>query len=303
MTALVAGVALGALGGGAGGPQLVRLALIVVAGVVAVVLAAHRRRHERRLEQVTAVATIAQQTILRPRQGAVGAYRFATRYVSATSEASVGGDLFEVLQTPWGVRVLVGDVRGKGLEAVQVAALTLGAFREAAFSCGPDLRAVVRQVADSVGRSLGAEDFVTALFLELQPDGSGTMIACGHLPPLRTRSGSPVVELDVREPQPPLGLLERPRAEPVLLVPGDRLLLYTDGLSEARDGSGEFFAIGPVLERTTDLPLDRVADTLLSEALAHAGRRHHDDIALVLVDVPVLPPRPGPPLDHTLSLA
>ena len=92
---------------------------------------------------MTVIAETAQRAVLRTMPTAIGSVGLAARYVSATAEALVGGDLYEVAATPYGVRVIVGDVRGKGLEAVQTAAAVLGAFRAAAFT-EPDLGALSR---------------------------------------------------------------------------------------------------------------------------------------------------------------
>ncbi|WP_127354777.1 hypothetical protein [Actinacidiphila soli] len=86
------------------------------------------RRHERDrrvFAAVRSVAEAAQQAVLRSPGPSVGDVRLAVRYASAADAAQIGGDLYEVLETPHGVRALVGDVRGKGLDAVQTAAVTL----------------------------------------------------------------------------------------------------------------------------------------------------------------------------------
>src|SRR5512132_3064105 len=95
-------------------------------------LAYRRIQHERLLLRVTRIAEVAQRTILRPVPPRMGRVALAVRYLSATEDALVGGDFYEVAVTRHGLRVLVGDVKGKGLEAVQLAALVLTGFRAAA---------------------------------------------------------------------------------------------------------------------------------------------------------------------------
>ena len=106
----------------------VRLIGVIVIGALALVLAEVRVRRERRLRHMTDIAETAQRALLRRMPRSIGSLGFAARYRSATEEAFVGGDLYEVVQTEAGVRVIVGDVRGKGLDAVQLAATVLTGF-------------------------------------------------------------------------------------------------------------------------------------------------------------------------------
>ena len=155
----------------------------------------------------------------------------AGRYISATAAADIGGDLYEALDTPYGVRIIIGDVRGKGLDAVRLASIVLGSYRHVAYERA-DLRAIVSDLDRAVARSVGDEDFVTAALVE-ERGGTLTIVNCGHPAPLLLRRGE-VITLEPPAPAPPLGFMPvvRPRVE--RLEPGDRLLLYTDGLGEAR---------------------------------------------------------------------
>lgn len=112
--------------GGVHGRLVMVSGAVRVIGVAAVgafcVLASHwRERREGVLQRVTRVAEVAQLAILRPIPSRVGSMTFATRYISAADQAFIGGDLYEVVPSATGVRVVVGDVRGKGLEAVRLA--------------------------------------------------------------------------------------------------------------------------------------------------------------------------------------
>src|SRR5690606_12870486 len=111
------------------------LTVLSIAGVtVASMLAsAGRIRRERQLANVQLVAEAAQRVLLRPVPRRAGDLNVALSYTSAAAEARIGGDLYEVVTTPDGVRVIVGDVQGKGLEAVETAALVVGTFRQAAY--------------------------------------------------------------------------------------------------------------------------------------------------------------------------
>lgn len=82
--------------------------------------------------RVTAVAQATQLALLPPLPPEMTGISIAARYRSATREASVGGDLYEIIPTGHGIRVIIGDVRGKGLDAVLLARHVLSAFRRSA---------------------------------------------------------------------------------------------------------------------------------------------------------------------------
>lgn len=260
----------------------VRGLICLVLGALAVVSAQNRERREARLRRLTVIAEAAQRAVLRASPETIGSLGFAVRYVSASEEASVGGDLYEIIATPFGVRVIVGDVRGKGLPAVQTAASVLGAFRQAALTA-PDPAALARRVDDVISRLVDEEEFVTALFAEFRDDGTLALANCGHHPPLlRDADGARV--LDTGEPTPPLGLGPEPELVCHPWRPGARLLLYTDGLVEARDQAGVFFGTDPGAELLAGATRPEVLDRLIDRLRAHVGGKVADDVALVLVE-------------------
>ncbi|MER5635674.1 PP2C family protein-serine/threonine phosphatase [Kitasatospora sp. NPDC002227] len=242
---------------------------------------------EQELREVRSVAEAAQLALLRPVPPRLGGLRIAVRYLAAAPEARIGGDLYEALETPYGVRVLLGDVEGKGLGAVETAADVLGAFREAAVA-EAELGAVAERLDAAVARRAGEERFVTAVLLGVPPAGStAQLVTCGHPPPLRLRGVEPPLELSPASIAPPLGLLGLTggsfQAEEFELRRGDTLLLYTDGLSEARDASGAFY---PTAERLTGLPVpgpEALLDHLLADVNRYTGGIPTDDSALIAV--------------------
>jgi phosphoserine phosphatase RsbU/P len=209
------------------GSQGVPAVAIGVATVLSGVVARVRMEREGRLRAVTRVAEVAQRALLGGVPPALGSLRLAVLYASASAEASIGGDFYEALETPHGVRLLVGDVRGKGLDAVRLAGVVLGSFRDAAQD-HPDLAQVTAALDRSVTRAIGPEDFVTAVLVQVLDDGSAIVVNCGHPAPLLVRGGQ-AIELDPPEPAPPLGLGPRPEPLRLTLALGDRILLYTDG--------------------------------------------------------------------------
>nr|WP_231127581.1 PP2C family protein-serine/threonine phosphatase [Motilibacter aurantiacus] len=265
--------------------QAGRLGFVVAATFTAALAATVRQLNDRRLREITDIAEAAQAAILRPPPERSGALRFAARYRSATASASVGGDFYDVLATPYGVRLIVGDVRGKGLDAVRLASAVLGSFREAVFTAGSDLARVARIVSDSTARSMAIEDFVTAVLVELDDEGRGWLVNCGHPAPLRLTSTGEVRVLEPHPPQPPLGLVTAPVGEEVALAPGERLLLFTDGLVEARDSSGRFFDLEQAVRRIgARRSREDALDALLDAVDAHSNGARGDDTAVLLVE-------------------
>ena len=266
---------------GSGLEWVLRASLGTGLGVLAVVSANVRDKREERLRRMTIIAATAQQALLSSLPSSVGDLDLAARYVSATAAAQVGGDLYEVTSTPYGVRLIVGDVRGKGLEAVQVAATVLSAFRHAAVS-EPDLADLARGMDGVLRRLIGDEDFVTAVVAEVGPGGL-TLVNCGHPAPLLL-VGSSVTALEAAQPSPPLGLGADPEPSTHPWPPGARLLLFTDGLVEARDRRGRFFPLAEHAPALASGDLEEALDRLVGALRAHADDHLGDDLALVLAE-------------------
>ena len=264
------------------GSQGVPVVAIGVATVLSGVVARVRVEREGRLRAVTRVAEVAQRALLGGVPPALGSLRLAVLYASASAEASIGGDFYEALETPHGVRLLVGDVRGKGLDAVRLAGVVLGSFRDAAQD-RPDLAEVAAALDRSVSRAIGPEDFVTAVLVQVLGDGSAIVVNCGHPAPLLVRGGR-ATELDPPEPAPPLGLGPRPEPLRLTLALGDRILLYTDGVSEARARGGFFPLQAAAAFALVSADLEAGLESLWAELQRHVAGQLHDDVALLLIE-------------------
>lgn len=262
---------------------VIRLLLAVALGALAVVVASIREQRESQLRHMTVIAETAQRAMLRVMPAQLGAIGLAARYVSATDAAFVGGDLYEVADTRYGVRLIMGDVRGKGLAGVQMASTVLAGFRRAA--AGPPALAAVARELDALVQAVGDdEDFVTAVLAEFYDDHALRVVNCGHHPPLLVDRSGAAHPVDTGEPFLPLGMGSAPRSVRVAWPAGARLLFYTDGLAEARDRDGEFFPLGsagPVLARGD---LGEALDALLARVGRHTGEELDDDMGLVLAE-------------------
>ncbi|GGQ50410.1 PP2C family protein-serine/threonine phosphatase [Kitasatospora griseola] len=259
----------------------------VLAGVMGAGLARQRRCQARDLVRMRAVADTLQHTVLHPVPARVGGLRAAGLYRPAEADVGIGGDLYDVCETRYGTRILLGDVRGKGLEAVRTVADVVGAFRIAAHETA-DLGELAAQLDRQVRRA--AEDrgdgelFVTAVLVQHDRfTGRFELVNRGHLDPLVVGPGT-VAAVRCAEDL-PLGLghlAAGPAAGPtaVSLPAGHSLLLHTDGVTEARDGDGEFY---PLAARLGTLPItdpDTLVAFLAQDVRRHAGALT-DDVAVL----------------------
>jgi serine phosphatase RsbU (regulator of sigma subunit) len=289
--ALTAQTLIGFAHGGIGtSNHIVQIITLAVLTGTLVLYSALRERRQAQLAQVRTVAEAAQHVLMWPLPEQIGPLRIASLYLAAEDEAQIGGDLYAATRCDGAVRVLIGDVRGKGLPAIGEAALLLGAFRESAHRHVPlgELatlleQSVTRYAADLDPPEEAGERFATALLVEIPDrDPVTRMTSCGHPPPLLLSPGH-AVTVPSLHPSPPLGV--HGNCEHTLDVfsfePGDTLLLYTDGVVEARDARGRFY---PLTERaalwTDDAP-EALMHHVRRDLLTHAGGRLDDDAALI----------------------
>ncbi|MFG3053629.1 PP2C family protein-serine/threonine phosphatase [Kitasatospora sp. NPDC048239] len=252
-----------------------------------------RMRRAAAFAAVSSVAEAAQRALLRLPGPVVGPLHLAVRYVSAADASRIGGDLYSVLETPHGTRVVVGDVRGKGLGAVQTAAVVLGAFREAAYDEG-GLRGVARRVEASVERHAPDGEFTTALFAEFRTPEVMELLQYGHVPPIRVEPDGGVHVLHAPDPWVPLGLGRLAVGEPTTwgqpFGDQDVLVLCTDGVIEARHRrNGEFYPlaerVGPLVRDAarSSAELEAAVGRVYADLLEHAGGELGDDALLLLI--------------------
>ncbi|MFF7123260.1 SpoIIE family protein phosphatase [Streptomyces sp. NPDC008240] len=274
------------------------LALILVSVAGFITSRAMQERRQEELERVRRIAVAAQEVVLRPVPARLGPLRVGSLCLAAGTGARVGGDLYEAVQTRYGVRMIVGDVRGKGLSAVRAVAVALGAFREAVHY-EEDLVEVMNRCSDALRREVAVpgaygqevllEGFTTALIAQVPDESVVQLVNRGHPPPLLLHQGR-ATPLMPSQPSPPLGLEdliaglpEKPESH--AFIAGDRLLLYTDGVIEARNRDGEFFALPEAMEGLGVSPTPPEFLEQLHQALIrHTSGDLADDVAMILAD-------------------
>ncbi len=272
-------------------------------GVAAVVASAARMRRVHKLAESRRVAEAAQRVLLRPLPPRLGPLRISSLYLAADEEALVGGDLYAAALVDGVPRVMVGDAQGKGTSATELANRLFGFFRRGAReriplaalpafmdSClrddladAAEWEAFTSHATRDAQRLL--EGFATAVVLDIA-EGRIDVANCGHPSPLLLCEGK-VHELCATFPAPPLGLgglgPDTWQVDRFAFNPGDLLLLYTDGVTEARDAAGVFY---PLVDRLADwatlTPEDLLA-ALRADLARHAGGRLADDVVIVAI--------------------
>ncbi|MFG2682958.1 PP2C family protein-serine/threonine phosphatase [Streptomyces sp. NPDC048392] len=277
--------------------SLTELITIATVAVLAVLVNGLVRRSDERLVSVREIAEAAQRAVLPQPAERIAGFEVAVCYEAAQADAFIGGDLYAVQDSARGVRLIVGDVRGKGMGAVAAVAVVIGAFREAA-----EQEATLEAVAQRLERALAREGtrrdgldafegFTTAVLAEL-PHGDGTVriVNRGHPPPLLLYADGTLGPLPARESALPLGMGELgvwpDRAEEIAFPGGATLLLYTDGLTEARDAKGEFYDPQERLAGRVFRHPAKLLDALAEDVRRHSGGGMADDMALLAVRRP-----------------
>ncbi|MEU3226183.1 PP2C family protein-serine/threonine phosphatase [Streptomyces sp. NPDC006976] len=277
----------------------------VVACLLGIGACALRIRHAIEIARLRSAAVALQRQILRPLPIPTDQLTAHGTYTPIEEDRLVGGDIYEVVQSAYGTRVIIGDVQGKGVPAIGAGFAVLGAFREAAIR-EPSLTGVVDALEDAVARHNAfsaqtgeTERFVTALVLGFDGDGRVQAVNCGHLPPRLVHDGV-AVAVPLRRTSVPLGMAELSNegrsAERLDFPPGATLLLFTDGVTEARDADGDFYPLDTRLGRWARLEPRELLDALEQDLEDFSGGVRRDDIAvLALRRAPSAAPRPAEP--------
>nr|WP_324604970.1 SpoIIE family protein phosphatase [Streptomyces griseus] len=226
-----------------------------------------------------AAALALQRSLTNSALPAVTGLELTGRYLPASAH-DVGGDWFDVIALPGGrTGLVIGDVMGHGIHAAAVMGQLRTAVRTLARHDIPP--AEMLRSLDAVVADLGEDTMATCLYAVHAPaTETWTLARAGHLPPAVVTPGGEVSFLR-SQPGTPLGTGAHDfGTEEVTLPPGGLLVLYTDGLIEARDRDLDegMRQLGLALGRA-DGPLEEVCDGVLARLLAGPAQ---DDVALVL---------------------
>jgi PAS domain S-box-containing protein len=251
--------------------------------VLGVFAAARDMTAIKELEEQRAIASALQKALLDLPQRAPGV-EFGHLYRSATQQAQVGGDFYDVFEANGGrIGLLIGDVSGHGVEAARTATLVKDVVH--AFAHQFRRPYLVLRETNRLLVEKNLSGFVT-VFLGLLDPETGTLVysSAGHPPPLllAERQAEPLTSASL-----PLGVFADARYRDVEIdIPkGALLLLYTDGLTEARR-NGNFFGeagLAATLAKLGSQPIEELPSALLNEVLSFSDGRLRDDVALLAV--------------------
>jgi serine phosphatase RsbU (regulator of sigma subunit) len=274
------------------GNFVIIMVVAAVLGVLCVLACRTRIRREHDLRRVRSTAVALQRQMLRPLPVLTDQVIVDGVYLPVEQDRLVGGDIYEAVASPYGTRLLFGDVQGKGLPAIGAAFAALGAFREAALR-EPTLTALVDDLERAVVRHNAfaqqtgePERFVTALVLGIDTSAETQAVNCGYPPPYLLHAG-PVAPVPLGEPGVPLGfadLASKPRTVAWFpFPPGATLLACSDGVTEARDATGGFYPLEEHLRLWADGSPWELAGNLADDIGRHTAGEQRDDITALLV--------------------
>jgi phosphoserine phosphatase RsbU/P len=212
--------------------------------------------------------------------------------------AAIGGDFIDLFsgRNLHQIGVAIGDVSGKGIEAAATAVIAKYALRAvvATLRWPPQPGSALMEVQNALVDQLDDGAFLTLAFVVANArDGRVGFASAGHPAPivLRHTGGRPLIERPLAFTAPAIGFTGEAELQPlptehVDLGPGDAVLLYTDGIAEARDGRGRFYdeaRLEEALGQLGGLPAAELPQRLFDDVCRFAGGPPADDAAVVLL--------------------
>lgn len=248
-----------------------------------------RQETQRALERHVSLVRTLQQSLLPPKLPAVAHLEVAARYHWAGAGDVVGGDFYDMFRLADGRHcIVIGDVSGKGVDAASLTALARHTLRAAARTEHEPI-AVLATLNQILVESAGGDRFCTVALVTVEDKGSDgwrvSLTNAGHLLPLHLPADGSIRE--VGRTGLPLGLFSELDVSecPVAVESGDLLVLFTDGVTEAREPGGEFRPdlVYDVVGRMRTAPAAQVAAELESAVVGLQAGRPRDDVAIVAV--------------------
>lgn len=228
-----------------------------------------------------------QRALLPPKPLVIPGYDLAFKYIPAFAGEEIGGDFYDIFRTEEGkVGILIGDVSGKGIQAAAMAAGTRSTVRAFAYEYSAPAEAMEHANRLLTAQQPSFETFVTLFLLILDPEtGHVIYSSAGHPPALVRRANT---ELDLFSGRNmPLGVIGGQTYDQAesSLNPGDKIVLYTDGVTEARQGASLFGVEGLrgiLQERGYEEP-EALVECIIAGASEFAQGKLRDDTAVVVI--------------------
>ena len=243
----------------------------------------HRDRSE--------IASVLQRSLLPPHLPEIPGVEVGAEYLPVGEANEVGGDFYDLINTVEdGWICAIGDVRGKGVEAASVTALARYTIRAVTLKDDRPSE-ILAALNEAMLRQLSEDRFCTAACIRLEPEdgspGVGIDVSCaGHPAPLLVRPDGPVEE--VGPPGRVLGVFDDAELGDgsVRLMPGEALVLYTDGVTEARSPDGDFFGderLRRLLRSCSGLDAAGIAARIKNIVLDFQEGYPRDDLAVLVL--------------------
>lgn len=245
-------------------------------------------------ERERKIAETLQRSFLPERIPEVDGYRFAQAYYPALSEAAIGGDMYDIFRLPSGkVAMAIADVSGKGLQAARYGAMVKYMLHAYSYR-SEDPAEILTLLNSSITIDLDIDSFITCFFGILDPDsGSLAYANAGHEEPFHIPRGTGIPQrLGTTGPVLGLGESSQYTSGRITLGEGDILLLYTDGVTDARGAFAPMYPDGleDHLVANCGLSADALVECVIDEVRRRSGDRLTDDVALVALEATKPPP-------------
>ncbi len=244
----------------------------------------HEEQEKKNLESELNMArqvqiTLSPTAFAEPDHFGVSAQSIPSRYV--------GGDFYDLITINDGAAVFVlGDVSGKGIAAALLAAMAQGAL-QAQFHSGLPLTSVISSINKLLVQRSASNKFITLFCAVLDAAGNFSYINAGHNPPILLRTDGTIETLTTRSVV--LGAFDFAQYQPLQtrLDPGDVVIMYTDGVTEAVNAANEMYGeerLTQLVRRHTGLPAEEIKSMILEDVITFtSGLPQGDDITLIVL--------------------